>query len=202
MAFTYFFRDLHTLDLIIKHVVPTTAGRRYVRIWDAGCAMGPEPYSLAILLAENMGSFAFKNVHIDATDIDESGTFGQTIAAGIYPYEELQRIPEPIFRKYFTPAGVNGSFQIAAEIRNRVKFTRNDLLSLQPVGDQYTLVMCKNVLLHFQPQQRTQVIGMFHRVLAPGGFFATEQTQALPEETTRLFEQVTADGHLFRKAAS
>ncbi len=56
MAFTYFLRDLHTLELVVKHVVHYTSGRSHVRIWDAGCAMGQECYSLAMLFAENMGS--------------------------------------------------------------------------------------------------------------------------------------------------
>lgn len=59
MAFTYFFRDMHTLNLIEQHVLPTLKTRRYLDIWDAGCAHGPEPYTLARLLHENMGSFCF-----------------------------------------------------------------------------------------------------------------------------------------------
>ena len=35
-----------------EHVVPAIKTRRYIRVWDAGCAMGPEPYSLAILMRE------------------------------------------------------------------------------------------------------------------------------------------------------
>ena len=59
--------------------------------------------------------------------------------------------------------------------------------------------MCKNVLLHFQYDERIAVIRMFHNVLAPGGFLSMEQTQKLPNETAYLFEQVTNDGQLFRK---
>jgi chemotaxis methyl-accepting protein methylase len=68
MAFTYFFRDLHTLQHITREVIPVTSGRSRVRLWDAGCAMGQEAYSLAIILAENLGPFAFKNLRISATD--------------------------------------------------------------------------------------------------------------------------------------
>ena len=53
MAFTFFFRDMQILDLAVKHVVPYAMGRSRIKVWDAGCAMGPEPYSLAIVLAEN-----------------------------------------------------------------------------------------------------------------------------------------------------
>ena len=80
MAFTYFFRYLLILELITKHVVPYVSGRSRIKVWDAGCAMGPEPYSLAIMFAESMGKFAFKNLKIFATDIDTCDTFGGIIA--------------------------------------------------------------------------------------------------------------------------
>ena len=51
MAFTFFFRDLQALELALDHVAPDLAGRSRPKIWDAGCAMGPEAYTLAILLA-------------------------------------------------------------------------------------------------------------------------------------------------------
>lgn len=200
MAFTYFFRDLHTLEHAARHIVPYTAGKSNVKIWDAGCAMGPEPYSLAIVLSEKMGRFAFKNVKIEATDIDGSDLFGNIIDNGVYTYDELKRIPANIFQKYFAPVPEQaGCFRIEEGIKNRLSFRKHDLLSLQPAGDDYSLILCKNVLLHFQPEERAQVIRMFHKALAPGGYFATEQTQKLPPEVEPLFEQVTSDAQLFRK---
>jgi chemotaxis protein methyltransferase CheR len=85
-------------------------------------------------------------------------------------------------------------------IRNRVFFKYNDLLQLQPVGSDYSLIVCKNVLLHFSYEQRIEVLKMYHRSLAPGGYFATENTQKIPSEINHLFEQVTPDAQLFRKA--
>ena len=52
MAFTYFFRDKQTLDLIVSHALPMLKGHRHIDVWDAGCAHGPEPYSLAIRVDE------------------------------------------------------------------------------------------------------------------------------------------------------
>jgi len=93
MAFTFFFRDQHVLDLAVQHLLPEIAGRSRPSIWDAGCAMGQEPYTLAILLAKQMGKFAFNNLRILATDIDESGQFGQIVGAGDYAREEVDRMP-------------------------------------------------------------------------------------------------------------
>jgi chemotaxis protein methyltransferase CheR len=199
MAFTYFFRDYHTLELITKHLVPSVAGRASVRVWDAGCASGQEPYTLAIILAETMGRFSFRNLHIEATDIDGSNLFGDIIAKGIYPREELERIPPEIFEKYFVKLGEGSHYQVDELIRSRLQFRKHDLLSLKPTGEGYSLVLCKNVLLHFQPAQRAAVINMFHAALAPGGLFATEQTQMMPDEAAHLFEQIADNAQLFRK---
>ena len=161
--------------------------------------MGPEPYSLAILFAEAMGTFAFKNLKIFSSDIDGSNLFGKTIADGVYAYEELQRIPRPLFEKYFQETETKGQYQIDQAVRARVRYQRHDLLSLSPIGDGFGLIICKNVLLHFQQAERAQVVRMFHDSLAAGGLLVMEQTQKLPPETASMFEQVSADVQLFRK---
>lgn len=199
MAFTFFFRDAHVLDLVIKHVVPYVTGFSKIKIWDAGCAMGPEPYTLSIFFAENMGKFSFRNLKIDATDVDESSHFGEIIEAGIYPEDELKRIPEDIFAKYFVKAEPAGFYRLTDDIKASVKFQQHNLLSLKPIGEGFHLILCKNVLLHFQQSERIEVIRMFHKALAPGGYFATEQTQKLPQELSHMFEQVVSDGQLFKK---
>ncbi len=199
MAFTFFFRDNTVLELIGTHVVPSLAGYSKIRIWDAGCAMGPEPYSLAITMAEKMGHFAFRNVYIDATDIDEQGDFGQIIGKGVYPKDQLERIPSETFAKYFVPAEEPGHLKVVDAVRQSIHFRKHDLLSLNPFADGFLLVMCKNVLLHFSPENRAKVIRMFHSSLAPGGYFATERTQEMPPEVSHLFTQVSSEGQLYRK---
>ncbi|MDR3560081.1 MAG: CheR family methyltransferase [Negativicutes bacterium] len=199
MAFTYFFRDSHTLQHICKFLVPMTVGRSSVNIWDAGCASGQEPFTLALMLAESMGRFSFRNLRIDATDIDGSNLFADIIEKGIYPREELERIPPDIFQKYFLPLNNGSHYQLEELIRSRLHFQKHDLLSLKPVGKDFSLILCKNVLLHFHAPQRAEVIQMFHDALAPGGLFATEQTQKMPAEVAHLFEQLTDDAQLYRK---
>lgn len=200
MAFTFFFRDTQTLDQAAKVMIPEVAGRSRIRIWDAGCAMGPEPYTLAIILAEAMGNFSFKNVAITATDIDETDTFGKIIEEGVYPEDELKRIPENIFQKYFEPAADRkGYFRVSDVIRNRVQFQKHNLLTLNSIGTGFSLIVCKNVLLHFQPAERIEVFKMFHNSLAADGLLATENTQKMPEELKDYFVQVVPDAQLFRK---
>jgi chemotaxis protein methyltransferase CheR len=199
LAFTFFFRDSHVLDLIAEHAIPDMAGFSRVRVWDAGCAMGPEPYTLAIYCAENMGKFAYRNLRIDASDIDESGNFQEIIETGIYPGGELERIPPHLLVKYFTKVENTDTYQVNEDVRQRLVYHKHDLLTLRSIGDGYHLILCKNVLLHFQPAQRVDVMKMFHRSLTTGGYFATEKTQEMPKEMEPYFEQINISGQLFRK---
>lgn len=199
MAFTYFFRDLQTLEAIRDYGLPELKTKKYIDVWDAGCAMGQEPYSLSMILNESMGRMYFRNLRILATDIDQSNLFGSIIEKGIYPEQLVQRIPKPIFEKYFAPADQEGHYQLNQEIRNSVRFQKHDLLSLQPPGTDFGLIVCKNVLLHFTESERVSVIKMFHQALTNGGFFVMEQTQKLPPEMEKYFNPVVNHSKLFKK---
>jgi chemotaxis protein methyltransferase CheR len=197
MAFTFFFRDQKPLEHAVQFLKTSAAGRSRVRIWDAGCAMGPEPYTLAILLAENLGQFAFRNVQIFATDYD--APLLKTLNEGVFPWEELQRIPKELFDKYFQKNGREGYFRIADIIKDRITTYHHDLLTFAPVQTGFSLIVCKNVLLHFSYEQRIDVIRMFHNALEPQGILVMEHTQKLPEELASHFEQLVNDAQVYRK---
>ncbi|GFO65109.1 CheR family methyltransferase [Geomonas paludis] len=199
MAFTFFMRDQPTLEYAADHMIGYAMGRSRIKIWDAGCALGQETYTLAMILARKMNSFGFKNLRIDATDYDSANNFGDVVRAATYPYEELQRTPADLFQDYFEPADKPGQHRVVQLLRDRVNFQYHDLLSLKAPGSDYCLVVCKNVLLHFQYGERVEVFKVFHQALAPGGYLATENTQKLPREVSHLFEQVVPDAQLFKK---
>jgi chemotaxis protein methyltransferase CheR len=197
MAFTFFFRDSQTLELMIEQALPTLCGQAFIRIWDAGCAHGPEAYTLAMMLRERMSEYVFRNVRIHATDVEAQ--FGPHIAAGIYAEQEVKRIPDSLRSRYFRAAEQPGYVQVVDEIRAKVSFTEHDLLSLKPPREDFSLIVCKNVLLHFQEAQRHQVLRMFHRSMRPGGLFATEHTQKMPESLGSLFEPIAGHAQVFRR---
>jgi chemotaxis protein methyltransferase CheR len=197
MAFTFFFRDLPVLEYAVEETIKLAMGRMRIKVWDAGSALGQEPYTLAILFAERLGA-TFNNLYLDATDYDSENNFGDIVKQATYKYEELQRIPAEIFKKYFDAQG-NDMFRVCEKVRSRVFFQYHDLLSLRPIGSDYALVVCKNVLLHFHYKERIEVIKMYHQALSPGGFLALENTQKMPTEIAHLFEQVVQDAQLYRK---
>ena len=209
MAFTFFFRDEQTLKVLLEHALPVMQGQAFIRIWDAGCAHGPEPYTLAILLRERMSEMYFRNVRIHATDLEPQ--FRAQVVSGIFPQEELQRVPAELFQKYFRPAdgapgtpeapGTPGAgrFQVVDEVRSRIEFTRHDLLSLVPVRPDLSLIVCKNVLLHFNERQRCNVLRMFHGALRKDGLLVMEHTQKVPEALRPQLEQVAPHAQVYRK---
>ena len=197
MAFTYFFRDMVTFNAVSEYAFPVLSSKREHKIWDAGCANGSEPYTLAMILRESMGQFAFRNVKILGTDLN--GRFAEVIEAGEYSDEETKRIPKDIFDTYFAPAEKPGNFVLDASIRRSVTFKQHDLTSLEPVGDGFGLIVCKNVLLHISPEERIEVLKMFHKSLAEGGFLAVEQTQKMPEQALPWFRPVSPAAPVFQK---
>jgi chemotaxis protein methyltransferase CheR len=199
MAFTFFFRDEQILSLAVQQLVPNTIGRTNVHILNAGCAMGMETYTFAILLAESMGKFALRNVKIHAIDIDnENVDFGKTVSDGIYNEEHLQRIPPDLFKKYFTPLE-KGRYVICSELLRLVQFQKYDLLTLKPLRTDYSMVICKNVLLHFNYEQRIEVINMYHQILLPGGLLVMENTQTMPVELSQKFKKLVDFAQLHQK---
>lgn len=200
MAFTFFFRDEQILALGVEHLVPFTMGRSNIRILNAGCAMGMETYTFAILLAEKIGKFSLRNVKIHAIDIDnENVDFGKTVREGIYHKDHLQRIPADLFKKYFSPAEKPDHFIISQDLRILVDFEKYDLLTLKPLRNDYSLVICKNVLLHFNYQQRIDVISMYHDMLLNEGLLVMENTQNMPGELNNKFRRIVNYGQLYEK---
>ena len=66
------FRALPVIEHAVEHPVHfASCGMRF-KVWDAGSAMGQKTHTIAIVLAEKMGKFAFKNIRLNATDYDSA----------------------------------------------------------------------------------------------------------------------------------
>ena len=197
MSFTNFLRDSLTLEPLVERALPALRGQPLIRIWDAGCTNGAEPYTLAMLLREQMSEGVFRNVRIHATDSDPE--LGPQIAAGMYSEQEVKRIPYLLRYRYFQVTGEPGYVQVVDEIRSRVSFARHDLLSLVPPHDDFSLIVCKNVPLSFDATERRQVLRMFHSAMRPGGLLATERTEKAPDGFDGLFEPVSNCTRIYRR---
>ena len=201
MAYTSFFRYADALKAIADIAIPSLALLREIRVWDAGCATGEEPYTLAIIFASKMGPFSFRNLDILATDHEESSfpQFAERISRAQYTKSDISWVPEALRNAYFLPTENADCFQLTQEIRDRVRFLKHDLLSLVAPEKGHSLIVCKNVLMHFTPGEQEAVLGMYYEALLPGGYLALDGNQAMPGSLARRFRLVEAGSPLYRK---
>jgi len=204
MAYTSFFRDTDALNAIGKFVIPAISHARSIRVWDAGCATGEEPYTLAILFASLLRPFPFRNLDILATDYEESNyaQFAERIQRAEYSRQDVFWVPPEHREEYFEPTLSPEVFRLTDRIRERVRYIQHDLLTLVPPETEHSLIVCKNVLMHFSPENQIKVLEMFHQALLPGGFLALDGAQALPEALATRFLRVESGVPLFQKACA
>jgi len=204
MAYTSFFRDSDALKAITEIVIPDISHHREIKVWDAGCATGEEPYTLAILFASKLGTFMFRNLDILATDHEESryAQFEDHIRNATYSRKDVFWVPQELRDVYFQPTDDPESFQVIQEIREKVRFIRHDLLTCTAPETGQSLIVSKNVLMHFTPDQQLGVLEMYHGALIPGGYLAMDGNQKMPGSFKRRFLRCDPAFPLYQKPVS
>jgi chemotaxis protein methyltransferase CheR len=168
---TFFFRDKvpfeHFRDLIMPHLLLSRANRKAVRIWCAAGSTGQEPYSLAMSLREMGVQLAGWRVEIIATDLSQEVL--EKSRAGLYSQFEVQRgLPIQLLVKYFKQVGE--LWQINAEIRAMVQHRQLNLLQDFSQLGVFDLIFCRNVLIYFDQETKTQVFNRLAKAMEPDGF--------------------------------
>ncbi len=168
---TEFFRDQSLFTLLREHVIPDLIMRartegKAIRIWSAGCATGEEPYSIAMLLAEALGTEALQfTIRIFATDVDaEAIAFARR---GRYPAASFANMPDDLRARYFTPT--EHSYEVGKSIRNMVIFGEHDLGQRAPFPHM-DMVVCRNVLIYFTTELQKHTLQLFAFSLRNDGY--------------------------------
>lgn len=158
-----FFRQPERFTDLEKNYLPRLLGeRRSLKIWSAGCSIGCEPYTLAMILNE----VDPKGMHsIVATDVDMPILSRAREGKGYHP-TEVRAVPPAYMKKYFTQE--NGSYSVVNAIRQKVTFRRQDLLS-DPYPQDLDLILCRNVVIYFTEEAKSKIYDGFGRALRPGG---------------------------------
>jgi chemotaxis protein methyltransferase CheR len=173
---TYFFREKKTFEVLASEVLPELVSRRKrnrrLRIWSAACCTGEEAYSLAILLRQVIPDLADWFVTILATDINNR--FLQKAASGVYGEWSFRGTPSGFKERYFARTE-NGRYAIRSEIKKQVTFAQVNLVqdvfsSLVVETNAMDLILCRNVLMYFSPEQAQKVIHNLRRSLVHDGW--------------------------------
>jgi chemotaxis protein methyltransferase CheR len=170
---SYFFRD-HIVfdqlnDRVFKDLRVRNAASRSLSIWTAGCSTGQEAYSIAMMLADAPHKWRGWTIRIVATDISH-GAIAKA-QSGLYTQFEIQRgLSVTRMVRWFDQQG--SDWLIKEELRNKVDFYQHSLLSQAPPAGPFDIVLCRNVLLYFARDVRTEVFSRLHSVLAKNGVMA------------------------------
>ena len=168
---TFFFRDKvpfdHFKGTIMPAMLQARAGRRSLRIWCAASSTGQEPYSIAMCLKELGAALTGWRVEIIATDLSQ-GVLEKS-RAGLFSQFEVQRgLPIQLLVKHFTQTGE--LWQLNADIRAMVQFRQLNLLQDFSNLGVFDIIFCRNVLIYFDQNTKTNVFGRLARVIEPDGF--------------------------------
>ena len=135
---------------------------RRLRVWSAGCATGEEAYSLAMIVADLVGPEIAGLGHPGLRHRPRRG------GGGLRPTRRLpgsdagqrpRRVPRPVLR------AVDGaSFRVSKSLRQMVIYGQQDLSRGVPFP-RIDLVVCRNLLIYFQPELQEELLAPV-RVLA------------------------------------
>lgn len=168
---SFFFRDNTPFELFKEDMIPPLLGSRAIqkklRIWCAACSTGQEPYSLSMLLKEMADKFVGWRIEIVATDL--SSEVLEKAKVGMYSQFEVQRgMPVTMLVKYFTQVGEMWSLD--AGIRAMVDYRKLNLLEGFAHLGAFDIVFCRNVLIYFDKETKSEVLDGVKGILAPDGF--------------------------------
>ncbi|WP_440070145.1 CheR family methyltransferase [Streptosporangium sp. OZ121] len=198
---TAFFRDPAAWQTLRETVIPSLLASKgpgkVIRIWSAGCATGEEAYSLAMVLAEELGMDDFRErVKIYATDLDQKAL--QTARAAVYSERQLAEVPEDLRQTYFEP--VEAGFAFRRDLRRQLIFGRNDLTRDAPIS-RVDLLLARNTLMYFNSETQLSIVRRFHFALSDPGYLFLGKAEMLLNHSDR-FEPVNLRMRLFKKIGS
>lgn len=160
-----FFRDPEFFEELRKTWLPRIIGNRKettIRIWSAACSIGPEPYSLAMMLEYY---FPAQPYQILATDVDRTA-LEHAKRGGPYPETYFNRLPVVIQERFFQKK--EDGFYIDPKLQAWINFRPHDLQQ-GIFGQRYDLVVCRNVIIYFTQEAKKTLYPNLAMSLRPNG---------------------------------
>ncbi len=184
---SFFFRDKTPFEHFRLTIMPALLAARRptrsIRIWCAAAATGQEPYSLAMCLKEIEAEIAGWRIELFATDL--SCEVLEKARSGLYTQFEVQRgLPIQLLIKHFSQSGE--LWQIAPEIRAMVRYRQLNLLADFTQLGAFDLIFCRNVLIYFDQQTKTDVLNRLARIIAGDGYLVLGAAETVVGLTDRF----------------
>ncbi len=198
ISVTDFFRDEDAFRIMETQVIAPLVRAKEpdtpIRVWVPACSTGEEPYSLGMLLLDQL-AVAQKScrVQIFATDVDEGALevarqaiYPESVAADLAP-ERLER-----FFNHMEPA-----YQVNKPLREAVVFAQQNLITDAPFS-KLDLISCRNVLIYLEPEVQKKIISLLHFALNPGGYLFLGPSETIGRQVD-LFEPISKKWRIYRR---
>jgi chemotaxis protein methyltransferase CheR len=181
---TFFFREIAHFDFLSQTVLPEMKARARTErwpqfnVWSAACSSGEEPYSVAMLLDEQLGGTW--PWHIECTDI--SNRILDKARAGIYRDETVGKLSPERTRKYFQRGfgPQDGNYRIKTTLRAAINFQQLNLLEGEPPFQElFHVIFCRNVMIYFDRPTQEELVQKLARRIVPGGYLFVGHSESL-----------------------
>ncbi len=188
---SHFFRERHHYDLLSREVLPPLLNRarsgERIRIWSAGCATGQEPYSIAMTVLKLDRHADELDLRILATDVNDTAL--AHAEAGQFQADQVQGVDPIDLRGFFRHQMTAGGWGYTANdsLRRIVRFRRLNLLSNWPMRGRFDVVFCRNVVIYFDVETRSDLWVKLEKILAPGGYLFLGHSERLDSSAARRF---------------
>src|ERR1700722_13487473 len=145
---TYFFREPQHFEFMKTQLVKDVQYAKPLRVWSAAASTGEEPYSIAMLLEDCLGSLG-RPWEIVASDI--SVRVLERAATGHYSTMRTGGIPHHYLRNYCLKGMGQqaGTILVNRKLRQHVQFRQINLNSALPQLGTFDFIFLRNVLLYF-----------------------------------------------------
>lgn len=198
---TNFFRNTEVYDIVEKEVLPaviktkSTSSLKSIKIWSAGCSIGVEAYSIAMLLHHLLGDNIKRyNISITGTDIDKASL--QQAQQGVYGETEMKDVKPAFLKKYFVQQGKQ--YHIIDEIKKMAHFKSHDMIS-GPKMKGFDIIFCRNVTIYFEKELQEKLYMDFYDGLNDNGFFVMGKTETLLGPSKDRFKPFNAKERIYNK---
>jgi len=194
---TKFFRDLPVWDIMEETVIPEIiAGKvngEKLKIWDVACSTGEEAYSLAMYINEELERHNKKiEVKIFATDISQEHL--DIGGLGIYSESIVADIEPSFLQKYFITKS-NG-YQAVEKLRDMIIFSHHNIIKNPPFHNM-DLVLCRNMLIYFQPSIQKRALNVLHYSLKENGFLVLGTSESISSHS-ESFEVINRKWKIYK----
>jgi chemotaxis protein methyltransferase CheR len=177
---TYFFREIKHFDFLREQATAARQRGQLFRVWSAASSSGEEAYSIAMVLADCMGTTPWEVI---GTDI--STRMVQDAERALFTMDRARHVPQDYLRRYCLKgnAEYEGKLLIERGLRSRVKFRYANLNAPLPELGKFDIIFLRNVMIYFSNDTKQQVVNRVASALKPDGYFLVGHSESLNDIT-------------------